>query len=108
VSDSQAARVIFCTCPDADFGAELAGKLVESRLAACVNLIDSVRSIYRWEGKLCDDREVLLVIKTTEPHVVALTEMLAELHPYDCPEVIALPVTSGHAPYLDWLAAQVG
>ena len=78
------------------------------RLAACVNILASVRSIYRWKGDLCDDVESLMVIKTTVDRLEALTARLLECHPYDVPEVIALPIQDGegnHA-YLEWLVGE--
>jgi len=73
-----------------------------------VNIVPAIRSVYRWEGKLCDDEESLLIIKTTADRVEALTERLLELHPYDVPEVIALPIEAdaGNARYLQWVTAQ--
>ena len=97
--------VVLCTCPP-DRAEALARDLVESRRAACVNIIESVRSIYRWEGKVCDDGESLLVIKTARDRVAALERRLVEIHPYSVPEVIALPVTSGHDPYLRWVLGE--
>jgi periplasmic divalent cation tolerance protein len=100
--------VVFSTFPSADKAAEVARTLVEERLAACANLVPAVRSIYRWEGKLCDDSEVLAVVKTTSERAEALMARLAELHPYEVPEMLALPVTAGSAPYLAWVAREVG
>ena len=97
------AYLVLVTAP-ADAGPELARKLVEERLAACVNQIPGVRSVYRWEGKVVEDEEVLLVIKTTEERLAALMKRVPELHPYQVPEVLALPVAQGHPPYLAWLA----
>jgi periplasmic divalent cation tolerance protein len=102
-----AALVVFSTFPDADTAARVARTLVEDRLAACVNLLPMVRSIYRWEGEVCDEAETLAVIKTTAERYPALAAKIAELHPYQVPEVIALPLADGHPPYLAWLAAQV-
>jgi len=85
----------------------LAQKLVEQRLAACVNIIDGVRSIYRWQGKVCDDAEVLCVAKTRETAISELELFLNDHHPYDVPELITLDITSGSADYLDWLLQQV-
>ena len=80
------------------------------RLAACVNIIPGLRSIYRWEGEICDDGESLLVIKTRAESVADLTEALLELHPYDTPEVIALPIEegAGNPAYLQWLLDESG
>jgi len=88
--------------------AEIARTLVEERLAACVNIVPGVRSIYRWKGEVCDDAEVLCVIKTRQDRVDALRDRLPALHPYEVPELVVLEVASGHAPYLAWIDAQVG
>jgi periplasmic divalent cation tolerance protein len=99
--------VAFSTFPDADTAARVARALVEERLAACVNLVPTVRSIYRWQGQISDDAETLAVIKTTAERYPALAAKIAELHPYQVPEIIALPLADGHPPYLAWLAEQV-
>jgi periplasmic divalent cation tolerance protein len=99
--------VVLSTFPDAEQAARVARVVVEEQLAACANLIDGVRSIYRWQGQVQDDREALAILKTTSDRYPALAARLAELHPYEVPEIIALPVTEGHAPYLAWLAGQV-
>jgi periplasmic divalent cation tolerance protein len=102
-----AALVVLSTFPDAEKAAQVARVLVEERLAACVNLVPAVRSIYRWQGAIQDDAESLAVIKTTADRYPALASRLAELHPYDVAEILALPLASGHAPYLAWLAGAV-
>jgi periplasmic divalent cation tolerance protein len=102
-----ASLVVFSTFPDADTAARIARTLVDEQLAACVNVVPAVRSIYRWEGKVCDEAEALAVIKTTAAGYAALAARLTELHPYQVPEVIALPLADGHPPYLAWLADQV-
>ena len=99
--------VVLSTFPDSDKAAQVARVLVEEQLAACVNLIASVRSIYRWQGAVQDDAEALAIIKTTADRYPALVARLAELHPYEVPEIIALPLAAGHPPYLAWLAGQV-
>ncbi len=78
--------------------------LVTEQLAACVNIVGPVRSIYRWEGEISDDRETLAVIKTTSERFEEMRSRLVALHPYQVAEVIALPVDAGHAPYLAWVA----
>lgn len=98
--------VVFSTFPTADKAAEVARTLVTEGLAACANLVGPVRSIYRWQDQLQDDTETLAVIKTTREAFEAMKARLVELHPYEVAEVIALPVDGGHAPYLDWVAAQ--
>jgi len=100
------ALVVLVTAPSPDQAAELARALVEERLAACGNVLPAIRSIYRWEGKVHDDAEALLVLKTTRGRFEALRERVIALHPYDVPEVLALPVAAGSAPYLAWLAAE--
>jgi len=99
-------RVALSTAPDADTAARIARALVEERLAACVNLVPAVRSIYRWQDRIEDQAEVLLVIKTRAERVEALGARLRALHPYELPELVALPVSAGLAPYLDWVAAE--
>jgi periplasmic divalent cation tolerance protein len=100
--------VALSTAPSEEKAAELARALVEERLAACVNIVPRVRSIYRWNGELCDDAEVLCVIKTRKDRVEALRLRLPALHPYEVPELVVLEIAAGHAPYLAWIDAQVG
>jgi len=97
-------RLVLCTAPEAD-ALPLARALVEGRLAACVNVIPSLTSVYLWKGETCEDGESLLLIKTTDETIDVLTERIVELHPYEVPEVISLPVSSseGHSAYLKWL-----
>ncbi len=97
--------VVLITAPDAKTARKVATPLVEEGLAACVNVVPGLRSIYRWEGKTCDEAEVLLVVKTQRACFEALAARVRELHPYSVPEVIALPVVEGSAAYLDWVAA---
>ena len=95
--------MVYCTCPP-DAADALASGLVEQRLAACVNVLPKIRSVYRWEGALTTDDESLLVIKTTATAFEALRDWLCAQHPYDVPEVIAVPVTAGAPDYLAWVA----
>jgi periplasmic divalent cation tolerance protein len=99
-------RVALSTAPDADTAARIARALVDERLAACVNLVPAVRSIYRWQDRVADDAEVLLVIKTRAERIEALAARLRALHPYELPELVALPVAAGLESYLDWVAAE--
>ncbi|MCD9007384.1 divalent-cation tolerance protein CutA [Luteimonas sp. XNQY3] len=101
------ALACFSTCPDAMVAERIARALVEDRLAACVTLLPGVRSIYRWEGAVVADAEVLLMIKTTAAQLPALRDRLVALHPYDVPELIALPVDDGLPAYLQWIADAV-
>lgn len=100
---ANAVLLCFCTCPDERSAQVLAETLVGERLAACVNQLPGVRSTYRWQGRLCSDNEVLLLIKTREACFETLSARLLELHPYDLPELIAIPLELGHPAYLAWL-----
>ncbi len=100
------AIVVLVTAPTPDRAAEIARALVDERLAACGNVVPGLRSIYRWEGKVQEDEEALLLLKTTRGRFEALRERVVALHPYDVPEVIALPVEAGSAPYLAWIASE--
>jgi periplasmic divalent cation tolerance protein len=95
--------LVLCTVPDAETGAKLAGLLLEQNLAACVNVVPGLISIYRWEGKVEQDPEALMLVKTTRGAFDALREMIAEYHPYDVPEIIATKLEDGLAAYLDWV-----
>ena len=99
--------VVLVTAPSADAAASLARTLVEEGLAACGNVVPGIRSIYRWEGKVQDDAEALLVLKTERRLVEALKERLPALHPYQVPELLVLPVEGGLGPYLKWVEASV-
>ena len=81
--------------------------LVESRLAACVNILDNMQSIYRWEEKIQQDSEVVLIAKTTDDLVSALVDRVQLLHSYECPCIVSLPISSGYQPFLDWVHAEV-
>ena len=96
-------RVVLVTAPEGEPAQKLATALVEEHLAACVNQIQGIRSTYRWEGKLMNDGEDLLVIKTTAQRFPALRERILALHPYEVPEILALPVTDGAPAYMDWV-----
>jgi periplasmic divalent cation tolerance protein len=96
-------QVVFVTAPDPEVGRRLARALVEERLAACVNLLPGVRSTYRWAGAVQEDDEVLLVIKTREDRLAALSRRVHELHPYELPELIAVGILGGSERYLAWL-----
>jgi periplasmic divalent cation tolerance protein len=100
--------VAFMTAPDVETAETIARALVEERLAACCNILPQVRSIYRWEEAIEQADEILVVIKTTASGFEALRDRAVELHPYDVPEVIALPVVSGHEPYAEWVRQAVG
>lgn len=84
----------------------IATALLEERLAACVNILSPVRSVYRWQGKIVDDREWLLVIKTRAERFAAVETRVRALHSYEVPEVISLPLLAGSADYLDWIVTE--
>ena len=94
--------VVYVTAPPAEAPA-IARALVERRLAACANIIPSIRSIYSWKGEICDDEEALLVIKTRRALFDALRAAVVELHSYEVAEVIALPIVAGNPPYVAWI-----
>lgn len=98
--------LILCTAPSDEVAATLARGIVEQKLAACVNVLPGVRSFYVWKGQLEDEPEVQLLIKTRRARYEALERWILENHPYDVPEVIALPIERGSRSYLTWLGEQ--
>ena len=105
---AELARVVLVTAPDLACARALARGLVERRLAACVNLVPGLESVYRWEGKIESASEVLLLVKTTAGHLRELESFLAAEHPYDVPECIALEPAEVESSYLAWLLAEAG
>lgn len=99
--------LVLTTCPDADSADALAGVLVEQRLAACVNIIPGLRSIYEWQGKLCKEQEFVLLVKSRGDRLAELEAAILAHHPYELPEVIALPIEAGLAKYLNWIDQQL-
>ena len=98
--------LVLTNLPDAGSANALAHALVESRLAACVNLLPTVQSVYRWQGAVEQATETTLLIKTTQRHYPQLQQAIVSAHPYEVPEVIAVPVADGHAPYLHWVITE--
>ena len=96
--------LVMCTFPSADEARQIGTQLIELQAAACVNLVPSIESIYRWDGKIKDATEVLALIKTTANNFPELQARIDELHPYDVPEVIAVPIERGAPAYLSWCA----
>ena len=101
------ALIVFCTCGNEEEALRLANALVERRLAACVNVLPHIQSIYRWEGKVSKAEEILLLIKTTEERFPAVRDVITELHSYGTPEIVAVPITAGAEPYLAWIRGSV-
>ena len=99
--------VIYCTCPDQVVAERIATTLVNERLAACVNIVPRITSIYRWQGDVHRDPELLLVIKSRSDVYPALEARIRALHTYDVPEIIALPIQQGSGDYLAWLDASL-
>jgi periplasmic divalent cation tolerance protein len=95
--------ILLCTCPDEAVAAELSTQLVEQGLAACVNRFGGLTSVYKWEGEMKSGSEVQLVIKTSATAAARLIDDLQRLHPYELPEIIAVPIVAGYQPYLDWI-----
>jgi periplasmic divalent cation tolerance protein len=100
--------VVLSTCGSEEEANRIASLLVERRLAACVNLIPQIRSIYRWKGAVESSTEILLLIKSSREHFAALREALEGAHSYELPEALAIPVIDGSENYLNWLAANLG
>jgi periplasmic divalent cation tolerance protein len=98
-------RVVLTTADSPELAERLARELVERRLAACVNVVGPVLSIYRWKGEIVSDEERLLLIKTRSDRLDGVRRAIRELHTYDVPELLALPVEDGDRPYLDWLSS---
>ena len=98
--------MVMMTAPDEALAVSIARVVVEEGLAACGNLIPKIRSIYRWEGEVCDDSEVLVLFKTTGSGFDALRSRVLELHPYECPEIIQIDVRDGNKDYIDWVLKQ--
>jgi periplasmic divalent cation tolerance protein len=100
------ARVVLCTVPSEAVAESLARTLLDESLVACVNIVPGVRSLYRWQGKLQDDRELLLVMKTQVARYAELEQRIRALHPYETCEVLSLEVAAGSEPYLAWLTRE--
>ena len=95
--------VVLVTCGSEEEASKIAHALVDERLAACANMISPIRSIYRWQGKIWDEREWLLVVKTRETRFQDLEKRVKSLHSYQVPEIISLPILAGSSSYLSWL-----
>jgi periplasmic divalent cation tolerance protein len=97
---------VFSTVPDEDSAQKIANTILKKRLAACVNITSPAQSLYWWQGKITQEQEYQMIIKTENKLYTQLEEIILELHPYEIPEIIAIPVVRGYSPYLDWIAAE--
>ncbi len=100
-------NLIYITTGNKEEAKTIGKELITSRLAACVNIVDNMNSLYMWEGELQDDNETILIVKTEETHVPALIEKVKSIHSYDCPCVLSLPVSDGNKAFLNWIASEV-
>ena len=98
---------IYMTAGSKDEATKIGKELVISKLAACVNILDNMNSIYLWQGEVQDDTEVVMIAKTIEDRLPELIEKVKSMHSYDCPCIVSLPVLAGHQPFLDWIAEEV-
>jgi periplasmic divalent cation tolerance protein len=99
------ACIVLTTLDDLESAKQMARRLVEMRLAACVNIVERIHSVYRWQGEIESADEILLMIKTAVPRIPALKEEIVQLHPYQLPEIVVLKLADGSEPYLSWLLA---
>ena len=97
-------KVIFCTVPSKDDGKKIGNILVKERLAACVNIVSGITSIYEWKGELCDDSECLMIIKSRKELFENIKKRIVGNHPYELPEIISLSIDDGLEPYLNWIS----
>ncbi len=100
--------LLYITCRDREEALRIGRQLVADRLVACANVIESMTSVYEWQGQTCEDRECVLILKTRAALEAAARERALALHSYELPCVLSLPVASGHAPYLAWIDRQTG
>ncbi len=100
-------QLVYMTAGSPEEARRIGEALVENRLAACVNIIDGMHSIYRWEGKLQKDQETVLIAKTTRERLPALIEAVQSMHSYDCPCIVSFDIDGGHPDFLEWIGAEV-
>jgi len=106
--ESPETLLIYCTCPDEAAAALLATSLVEQGLAACVNVLPRITSVYKWQGEVKTDTEALLMIKTAASRYSALESEILETHPYELPEIIAVSLDAGSPGYINWIRDETG
>ena len=97
------AIIIYCTCPDIETADRISRLAIRQHMAACVNQLPGITSVYEWDGKIQQNQEVLLIIKSTQERFDAIQNLIREEHPYELPELIAVPITQGLPDYLEWI-----
>jgi periplasmic divalent cation tolerance protein len=102
-----AKQLVYMTAGSLEEAQRIGAALVEKRLAACVNIIDAMQSIYRWEGAIQNDREVVMIAKTTQDRLTGLIETVNGLHSYDCPCIVSFDIVGGQPDFLDWIGREV-
>jgi len=108
MEDGSEYLIVFSTVPSVEVGTEIARDLVENMIAACVNIVPRIKSVYEWDGEIVEENESLLIIKTKQLFMDTLIERISEIHPYDIPEIIAMPVVEGNREYLNWIDSAIG
>lgn len=101
-------QILLTTIDDLPKAKEIARRLIIERLVACVNILPELQSVYKWQGEVVEEGEILMIMKTSGRQVSTLIDRLKELHPYEVPEAVAFSVERGHGPYLDWVVAETG
>lgn len=95
--------IVLCTCPDAKSAESIADNLVENQLAACVNIVSGMTSVYRWKGKIEKSQELLLIVKSKSAVFSTVKNAILKIHPYELPEIISIPLQNGYSDYLSWI-----
>jgi periplasmic divalent cation tolerance protein len=98
--------LVYVTVPDRGEAVRIARAIVTERLAGCANILDGMTSLYHWNGELQESNEAVLLLKTRQELVKSVTDRVCELHPYDVPSILAIPITGGFQPFLNWIAAE--
>ncbi|MCU7938033.1 MAG: divalent-cation tolerance protein CutA [gamma proteobacterium symbiont of Bathyaustriella thionipta] len=107
ITEQSCYQLVFCTCPDEDVAINIAENIVAQKLAACVNVLPAVYSVYHWQDNVESAKENMILIKTTKEKYVSLEQVITSLHPYEVPEIIAIDITSGLPDYLKWIDSSI-
>lgn len=99
--------IIYCTVPDKNEAKEIAKTLVQKKLAACVSIVDKLNSVFSWDGKICEETEFLLMIKTSRELFGRIKPLIEEMHMYNIPEIIAIPIIAGSEDYINWIEHEI-